>query len=270
MSDTERTGERNEAAERQAIPARVVHETIRREGEEELQRSPPALAWSGLAAGLSMGFSLLAEGLLRAYLPDATWRPLVSSFGYSLGFLIVILGRQQLFTENTLQPILPLLEQWTWPKALQVLRLWGVVLATNLIGTILFAWVLGATQVVTPDVQQALHHIGTEAVAAGAGVLLLQGVFAGWLIALMVWLLPFAGSSRVAIIVLVTYVVGLGGFPHVIAGSVEAFYLVVTGQLTWLSYAAGYVGPTLLGNIAGGVALVALINHAQVAAESNE
>ena len=95
--------------ERLAIGANVVYETIRREGEEELRRAVSALAWSGLAAGLSMGFSFIAEGLLVAHLPDSPWRPLLSKAGYCIGFLIVILGRQQLFTENTLTVILPLL-----------------------------------------------------------------------------------------------------------------------------------------------------------------
>ena len=77
--------EREEAQERSTTRAHVVHEAIRLEGEEELKRSSSALAWSGLAAGLSMGFSLIAEGVLRSRLPDAPWRPLLAKFGYSLG-----------------------------------------------------------------------------------------------------------------------------------------------------------------------------------------
>ncbi len=101
--------EEKQVKTRGAPRAAVVYETVREEGEFELQRTVSGLAWSGLAAGLSMGFSLVAEGLLRHHLPDAPWRPLVSKLGYSAGFLIVILGRQQLFTENTLTVILPLL-----------------------------------------------------------------------------------------------------------------------------------------------------------------
>src|SRR3954453_15635744 len=93
-----------EAHERASPGGEVVYKAIMREGEDELDRPSSALFWSGLAAGLSMGFSLIAEGLLRAHLPDAPWRPTVAKFGYSLGFLIVVLGRQQLFTENTLTP----------------------------------------------------------------------------------------------------------------------------------------------------------------------
>ncbi len=97
--------EKKEIEKRIAIGALIVHEAIRQEGEEELDRHPFALMWSGLAAGLSMGFSFLATALIASHLPtDALWPRLLSSFGYSVGFIVVILGRQQLFTENTLPP----------------------------------------------------------------------------------------------------------------------------------------------------------------------
>jgi formate/nitrite transporter FocA (FNT family) len=131
-----------EAEERSSITARVVHEAVRREGEEELKRSSRALGWSGLAAGLSMGFSLITEGLMRAHLPDEPWRPLITKAGYSAGFVLVILGRQQLFTENTPTPILPLLHRKDAVTLFHVLRLWAVVLASNLVGALLVAWVM--------------------------------------------------------------------------------------------------------------------------------
>src|SRR5215218_9856191 len=103
--------EDRQAEERSAPSGKIVYKAILQEGEEELARTTSALFWSGLAAGLSMAFSMIAEGLLASHLPNAPWRPLVAKFGYSVGFLIVILGRQQLFTENTLTPILPLLQR---------------------------------------------------------------------------------------------------------------------------------------------------------------
>src|SRR4051812_23722722 len=99
------------AAQRQAPSGAIVYQAISREGEEELERSSSALFWSALGAGLAMGFSMIAEALLTTHLPDAPWRILIAKFGYSIGFLIVILGRQQLFTENTLTPILPLMRK---------------------------------------------------------------------------------------------------------------------------------------------------------------
>src|SRR3954447_1483121 len=110
MSDSSET-DREEAEERTSPSAHIVYEAIRKEGRHELERKSSSLAWSGLAAGMSMGFSFLTEALLRDHLPDAVWAPLVIKLGYSIGFLIVILGRQQLFTQHTLTVILPLLLQ---------------------------------------------------------------------------------------------------------------------------------------------------------------
>jgi formate-nitrite transporter family protein len=254
------------AEDRSAVGPHVIHEVVRKEGEEELRRTTSGLAWSGLAAGLSMGFSLLTEGLLHSQLPDARWRLIVSKFGYTVGFVIVVVGRQQLFTENTLTPIIPLLARRDAATFKNVLRLWGVVLASNLVGTFLFAWVLANTDLFSPELHNSLNDIGNKATEGGFGKVMLKGVFAGWLIALMVWLLAGVKSNLVPIIVIITYVVGLAGFSHIIAGSLEAFYLVTTGAQSFARAAFGYMLPTLLGNILGGVSLVAALNHAQVVA----
>lgn len=257
-------GESREAKRRTAPSAAIVYEAIRREGEDELERPPSALAFSGLAAGLSMGFSLVTEGLLQAMIPDLPWRPLISKFGYSIGFLIVVLGRQQLFTENTLTAVLPLLRRKDRPTFLGVARLWGIVLAANMVGALFFAWVVGNTSVFDPTVRATFAQIGEHALGGGFGTTFLGAIFAGWLIALMVWLLPFAETARVGVIIIITWVVGIGGFAHVIAGSVETLYLVVTGAASLGEFLGGYWIPTLLGNVLGGVSLVAAINHAQV------
>jgi formate/nitrite transporter FocA (FNT family) len=256
--------EKKQVEERLAIGAHVVYETIRREGEDELARPAAALAWSALAAGLSMGFSFIAEALLTAYLPDANWRPLISRLGYCIGFLIVILGRQQLFTENTLTVILPLLLRKDLPTFLRVFRLWGIVLSANFIGTFLFATVIGHIQIFPDPVHQAFTSIGMSHLGASFGIAFTRAIFAGWLIALMVWLLPGAESARVSIIIIITYLVGLGGLNHIIAGSTTMLYLVVTHSISWGAYFTNFFFPTVLGNIVGGVSLVAALGHAQV------
>jgi formate-nitrite transporter family protein len=256
--------EEKKVEERVAIGAHVVYETIRREGEDELKRPTSGLAWSGLAAGLSMGFSLVAEGLLAAYLPDRPWSPLISKFGYSVGFLIVVLGRQQLYTETTLTAVLPLLSHTKAATALSVLRLWAVVLASNLVGTYLFALCIGRIHIFDAHVQATLIGVSRSATGASFWIVMVRAVFAGWLIALMVWLLPVAETSRVSIIVIITYLIGLGGFAHIIAGSNKLFFLVVAGVETWKNYVTGFFIPTLIGNAIGGVSLVAFLGHAQV------
>jgi formate/nitrite transporter FocA (FNT family) len=258
--------EQAESEARQSPSGKIVYEAIRQEGSDELSRTSAALAWSALSAGLSMGFSFVGTGMLQAFLPQAGWAPLVSAFGYTLGFLVVILGRQQLFTENTLTVILPLLAGRA--KARNVGRLWGVVLGANVVGALVFAYVLARTQAVDPQVYEALRQVAHDAAQPAFSVALLRGVIAGWLIALVVWLLPFAESARVWVIVIITYIVGLGHLSHVIAGSVDAAFLVFIGESDWTQFLTKMFVPALLGNIIGGVALVALLNHAQVTAGS--
>lgn len=258
--------QREEAQDRTSVSVDVVHEAIRHDGEEELNRPVSALAWSGLAAGLSMGFSFVAQALFRAHLPDQPWRPVVANLGYPLGFLIVIVGRQQLFTENTLTAIIPLLARRNLATFMKVVKLWAVVLVANLVGAHLFAWVVGNTPMFRPEVQAAMLSVGKEAAAVTFGVAVLRGIFAGWLIAMVVWMLAAVDSGRVIIIIILTYVVGLAGLTHIIAGSVDVLFLAMTGAKGWGAVAWGYMLPTLIGNIIGGVSLTAALNHAQVVA----
>ncbi|WP_223648979.1 formate/nitrite transporter family protein [Hymenobacter psoromatis] len=263
--------EEQEAEERSAPSGKVIYKAIVSEGTEELKRSSAALFWSGLAAGLSMSFSMVAEGLLMRYLPNATWQPLVASLGYSLGFVIVVLGRQQLFTENTLTPILPLLQERTWECLRNVGRLWGVVLAANLVGAALIGLAIAHSSAFEPEVKAEFARMGHTALSHDFATTLVRGVFAGWLIALMVWLLPFAEEGRFWVIIFITYFVGVAHFSHVIAGAVEVFTLAAMGQTGWGTALGSFVVPALLGNILGGLALVAALNYAQVTAgeESN-
>lgn len=258
--------QRQEAEDRTSVSANVVHEAIRHDGEEELNRPVSALAWSGFAAGLSMGFSFVAQALLRAYLPDQAWRPIIVNLGYPLGFLIVIIGRQQLFTENTLTAILPLLARRNATTLVRVLQLWVAVLAANLVGAHLFAWVVGNTPMFKPEVQAAMLALARHAADVTFGAAILRGIFAGWLIAMVVWMLAAIDTGRIAVIVILTYIVGLASLTHIIAGAVEVLFLPMVGAKSWLGVAWGYMFPTLIGNIIGGVSLTAALNHAQVVA----
>jgi formate-nitrite transporter family protein len=260
--------EEREVRKRTGLRAAVVFESVRREGDVELQRSPVSLAFSGLAAGLSMGFSLVMTGLLRAYLPNEPWRVLLENFGYTIGFVIVVLGRQQLFTENTVTAILPLLDNPRKGETfIKVARLWCVVLAANLVGTAAFAFTVAHTSLFPQAVHAAFGQLARDAVAPGFGGVLLRGVFAGWLLALMVWLLPVADTQKLWVVVLVTYVVGVASFSHIVAGSAEALYGVATGVLPAGTYAIDFLLPVFVGNAVGGILLVSLLNYGQVAPE---
>lgn len=245
----------------------VLHEAIRLEGDEELRRHGGALLVSAVAAGLTMGFSLIVPGVLKAHLPDATWTSLVTSLGYATGFLIVVLGRQQLFTENTVTPILPLLHDRTMKTLRRVLRLWGIVLAGNIAATAAIAAVLSHSEAFEPNIRDAFAQIGRHAVGSAFGTTVIKAVFAGWLIALMVWMLPATGAAAPFVIVLITWLVSMCDLSHIVAGSVDAFYLVFIGEVTMLDYVWRFFLPTLIGNVFGGTALVAVLNFGQVAPE---
>jgi formate/nitrite transporter FocA (FNT family) len=247
--------------------AALIHETIRAEGESELERRWWAILLSGLAAGLSIGLSLIVQGEFHAYISDDSVRRLVAPLGYTIGFLVVVLGRQQLFTENTLAPILPLLLHRDLETFLNVLRLWALVLAANIAGTWALGFALAHTDVFEPRVRDAFVEISRRTVEGSFSATFFRGIFAGWLIALMMWLLPAAKGSRAHIIIVMTYVLALGEFAHIIAGSVDCAFLVQIGSATFFEYAIVFFIPTLLGNVVGGTTLVALLNYGQVAPE---
>lgn len=256
------------AVDQQSRPsATLIHETIRAEGERELERSSFALMMSGLAAGLSIGFSVVVPAIILVSLPETPWRHLLTSLGYTVGFLIVVLGRQQLFTENTLTPVLPLFREPSWHRLWLVARLWAIVLVANIAATWLFSAVLAYTPLFDAEAQAALVEFSRNTVDTPFDAMFVKAVFAGWLIALMVWLMPASGDSRPFVIIIVTYVVAVAHLAHIIAGSVEASYLVHVGEASFADYAIRFFLPTLLGNTLGGVLLVACFNFGQVAPE---
>ena len=258
--------ERQKVHEAAQLDAKTTYEVILEEGEKELERSSGALAFSGLAAGLSMGLTMVAEGVLRAHLPDAEWRPLITKLGYPVGFLAVILGSQQLFTENTLTAVVPLLSKKSLVRLPHVLRLWGIVFVANIVGTILFALVAAHTELFRPETRDAFAAIGREALEGTFWATFVRAIAAGWVIALLVWMLPDAKYGRVPVIIVMTYLIGVAGLSHIIAGSVEVFYAVAVGEVPLRAYLLDFMLPTLVGNVIGGTTLVAALNHGQVAA----
>ncbi|MBV9784554.1 MAG: formate/nitrite transporter family protein [Acidisphaera sp.] len=253
--------------ERSRLRAPMIYEIVRREGEQELQRPATSLWWSGLAAGLSISFSLLAQAILQLNLPEAQWRPLVTGLGYCVGFLLVVLARQQLFTENTITVVLPLAAELTIANLGRVARMWGIVLAANMAGTLFAALFCSFTPVLTAELRGAMLEISRHMMENGWMVMFFRGISAGFLIAAMVWLLPSAEGAQFHVVTLMTYLIAIGGFTHIVAGSVEAFMLVVNGQLGLWHMIIGFAVPVLLGNVIGGTALFALISYAQVAKE---
>ena len=248
----------------------VIYEAVRRLGNQEMGRPAMSLVWSGLAAGLSMGFSLLAQAALQRCLPASSWRELITALGYPVGFLMVVLSRQQLFTETTITVVVPLLAKPSLIKLGSAARMWAIVLVCNLIGTALFAVFAATTQAAPAALQTAMLEISRTAVLRSPLELGMSAVVAGYLMAAMVWLITSAGSSQVAIVTLMTYLIGIGGFAHVVAGSVESVTLVAHSELTWEAMLTGFTLPVLAGNVVGGTLLFALLSHAQVMHEGGQ
>ncbi len=259
--------ERKQAADRAHVEALVIYEVVREQGEKALERSFAALAWSGLAGGLSIGFSFVAEAYLKGGMPEAPWAALVQGFGYSLGFLIVVLGRQELFTETTLTVLIPALRRPSLRAFGGTMRVWGIVLAANLVGTLVFGAIAAQRGIFSDAAYGAMRSLSAALMSHSFLVTMVGAGFSGWLIGLMVWLLPGAGPARPLIIILLSYTVALCQFPHVVAGSVEAAFAVAAGQASVSDYLMRFLLPTLIGNVVGGCLLTALLNHAPVAGE---
>jgi formate/nitrite transporter FocA (FNT family) len=260
--------EQHEVDKSQPPRAAVLHEIIRTQGDKELERSVAALWWSALAAGLTMGLSLMAMGLLNSRLPDGEGFKVIASFGYCAGFLAVILARQQLFTENTLTAVLPIMSKPTLGNFGRLFRLWGVVLVGNLVGTLLVAYVMLHLPIFDRKTDLAFLDIGRKIMENSASQMFAKGIVSGWMIATMVWMIPSMESAKMWIIILITYFMALGDFTHIVVGSVDVSYLVFAGELSWKDFWLVFAGPTLAGNIIGGSFIFALISHAQVRSES--
>jgi formate/nitrite transporter FocA (FNT family) len=172
-----------------------------------------------------------------------------------------------LFTENTLTAVLPVIARREWQWLWVLLRLWGIVLLGNLAGCFLFAAFLAYSGALTPDFAEAVREIGIKLMANSPSEMFFKGIVAGWLIAALVWMMPSAEGTEIFVITLMTYLIALGGFTHVIAGSAEAIYLWLTGHESLVRLVFGFFLPTLAGNVAGGTLLFAVISYAQVREE---
>jgi formate-nitrite transporter family protein len=235
----------------------------------EINRRWDALAWSGLASGLTMGLTLMAERVLRTHLPDTEWRPLVSKLGYAAGFIGVTLARQQLYTETTLTAALPFAQDKTAQTFWLTSRLWIILLLTNLIGAYLFAAAAAHTNTFSPELRESFRQIGEEAARYDFWTALIKGIFGGWLIALMVWLLP--ASEAPSLGDHHRHLAALGHEPHphhrrLRRGLLSCYHRCDVVR----NYLVRYGIPVFIGNSIGGMVFVAALNHAQVRPDKEE
>lgn len=264
-SDEKLEGKKIEVDE-DRLPSRAtaIHEHIRQDGEKEMERDAMALLWSAIAAGLSMGASLLAKGIFHVQLEGVPGGFLLENLGYTFGFIIVIMARQQLFTENTVTAVLPVMQNPTLGNFGLLMRLWSVVLLGNIIGTGVAAWAFEHMPIFDEETRDAFVKIGMDVMKNTPMEMFSNAIISGWLIATMVWMFPAAGAAKIVVIILMTWLIALGDTTHIVVGSVEILYLVFNGTLHWSDFLWPFALPTLAGNICGGTFIFALMSHAQI------
>jgi formate/nitrite transporter FocA (FNT family) len=250
------------------LSALEIHENIRGPAVEELERPASSLLFSSLAAGMLIGFSFLAQAFVAHYAPEP-YKHALASMAYPVGFMFVIMGRSELFTENTLEPVIPLLHKRDGRTLRKLLRMWGLLIVGNLAGALIIAWIIGGTDLIDSSLQPTMQDVARQSTEGGFGFVFYQAIFGGWLIALLAWLLASTidSTAQLFLIWVTTVPIAAFHFRHSIAGSVEAFYAAVVGLAGWGEMIGGFIVPALLGNALGGVLLVALFNYAQVAEE---
>lgn len=250
-------------SEDRRLTASEIFQAAVANARQELNRPVRALVFSGIEGGITMGLTGLGVASVRALIGDGGWQQLVSFTIYPVGFIAVIIGRAQLFTENTLYPVVLVLDKRRYLAA--TLRLWAVVFVSNVFGALLFALLMTKTSAVRPEIISQLFSLGTAAAQGTATQVFWSGVIGGWLIALTAWTVTASHWTigQLVMIWLLTFVVGVGRFAHCIATSTEILSVVVSGGLPLIVY-VHWIIPATLGNIVGGVLLVSLLNYGQV------
>ncbi|MBV8207825.1 MAG: formate/nitrite transporter family protein [Acidobacteria bacterium] len=247
------------------LSAGQIFEAAVATARQELKRSSRALAFSGLAGGLTMGLTGLAVSSVHAIVGAGGWSDLAGFLFYPVGFIAVIIGRGQLFTENTLYPVILLLDERSRAHFTNTARLWAVVFASNIAGASAFAALAVLTGALRPNIVGALVTLGQEALAQSSARVFWSGVLGGWLIALVAWIVTASHWTigQLAMTWLLTFVVGVARLSHCIATSGEALSAVIHGSAAFGTYAHWLLLATL-GNIVGGVVIVSLLNYGQV------
>lgn len=246
------------------IYERVCDDTV-----EELQRPPSSLAYSGLFAGFTIGLGPLAVAMAIVVLGDGGPEKFVATLLYPIGYIAVIIGRAQFFTENTLYPVMVSMRR---PKYLGIsARLWAIVYASNLIGAFLFAMLMILTAAFGEPTQAQIVAEGLGDTSGPLTSTFWSAVVTGWLLALVAWLVEASetATGQIMVIFALTFLVGLGGFDHCIATTTEGFSALLEGPLS-LADLGGWLAVTTAGNVVGGVMIVAAINYGQVRDEDGE
>ncbi len=256
------TGESSNQRDLDRPTANEIYEQVSLNGKRELRRSTLSLAISGIAGGLLMGLTGLSVAILMSMVGTTPAGRIAAMSFYPMGFVVVILGRSQLFTENTLYPVALMLAERG--HTLRTLRLWSIVFPANILGAFLFALLAVRTGALKPEYVTALAALGHEAADITMAHAFWSGVVGGWIIATVAWLVSGSHSitGSVMLIWTMTFIVGIGHFSHCIASSGEILSSVLAGQETAANFFR-WLLPATAGNICGGVLLVTMLEYGQ-------
>ena len=256
--------DRRSASDEAKTYGEILEEEIEA-GLVELRRPTGGLVLSALSAGLDVGFGILAMAVVATLaageLPTLIVR-LLEANAYTIGFVFVILGRSELFTEHTTLAALPVLDGRA--GIARLLRLWGLVYLGNVAGAIAFAT---AIALLMPRLGLAspatFGEIALRLTDHRPWLIFLSAILAGWLMGLLSWLVTAARDTtgKLLMIWLVTGVIALAGLHHSIAGAVEVVAGLVAGEGITLASAARCLGLAAVGNAVGGIVFVALIKY---------
>jgi len=249
-------------------PHRTLLEQQLKQAQEDLERPAPAVLLSALAAGLDLGFGPFAMAVNSTLTRDVLARPLqelINASLYTIGFLFVVLGRAELFTEQTTSAIQPVLARRA--NVAQLFRLWGLVLLANLIGSALFAGFAATLGPALGVIDRATFgEMAKPLIDKSPLVMLFSAVGAGWLMGLLAWLIVGARDtvSQIVIIWFTTFLIGLAHLHHSIAGSTEVLMSVFSGSGASVADYARFLLWSVLGNAVGGCLFVGLLKFQAV------
>ncbi len=241
--------------------AKTILETVITDGRNELGRAKAGLGLSGLSAGLNISLGAVAMAMVGSMTGGIG--PLAIAF-YPIGFIIVVLGRAQLFTENTVTPVTVVLARHA--AVAELLYFWFVVLAANLLGALIFAMAAVYVELLPPTAAELMFGDVSKKLGYGFALTTVKGIFGGWIVALMAWLVSAVQDtiSQIFVVWMLAVMIPLLDLTHSIAGASEVLIAVFSGQATWFQYLFAFQIPTTIGNILGGVILVAILNYGQV------
>lgn len=270
-SDTahERFAKDEQSAEAQKSYHTILEQHIQ-QALEDLERPASGLLLSSFSGGMDLGFGPFLMAVIATLMHGVLPQPIEAvalAFAYTVGFIFVVLGRSALFTEQTTSAVLPVLSRRARPR--QLFRLWGLVLAGNLVGTAIiaaFIALLGsASGVVDPNV---LGQIAAKLLGHPWWVVLLSAIAAGWLMGLLSWLVVASRDtvSQIVVVVITTFVIGICNLHHSIAGSIEILMAIIAGAGPTLADYFAFAYLAIVGNAVGGAVFVALLKSGHVKA----